>query len=640
MRDYTKYSFYLSILVVIGLLGISRIPAFTVAGVKFKRANIISDLYRYDDETVTDQDAVLSRDDLDFIRDMEDAADYATEGDGEIPEEPAAPANQPGQQAWDFGGESATAAPGGTPGGAAIQLDGTTVIEDYSPDGAIHRFGQLLGSATATRNVRIAFLGDSFIEGDIITADVREQLQDMYGGQGVGFVALASITAEYRPTVRHTFRGWKDYLLANKKNVPESYSDRFYVSGIISAPVNDAWSQYETTTYRKHIGEVPVVRFFYSSAGPADIRFRVNEVHERSFPADSSGAVQQINISGTGIKKVNVSVPATEGFAGYGVSLEGRNGVLVDNYSIRSSTGLSLFGTSAALNSAMNRMLGYDLIVLQYGLNIMSAEVTGYTSYGEQFRNLINYIKRCFPSAAIIVMGVGDRSMQSGGEFVTMPAVPAMVREQRSAAQDCGVAFWNTYQAMGGYNSMRRFAEWGWAAKDYTHLSFSGGRKIATEFVKAIEYARLNAFSPSGDEEEEDGAELPAHYIPTIPAPAESLPADTAGAVRNDAGVQGDVSDWNFDDPDSETAGTGDDAASHYGENTDTGTESPEQEAGSDIEGDGSAIGEENGSARDGGKSGGDGKENGGDGGSSGDEPATSGNEPADQPDVSLPEPS
>ncbi|MCC8019822.1 MAG: hypothetical protein LIO85_08645 [Rikenellaceae bacterium] len=561
MRDYTRYSFYLTILVMVGLLGISRIPAFTVAGVKFKRANIVSDLYRYDDETATDEDAGLSRDDLDFIRDMEDAANYAAEGEDDIPDEPAEPENQPGQQTWDFGGDTGVGTTDAGTGRAEIQLDGVTVIEDYSPDGAIHRFGELLGSATRSRNVRIAFLGDSFIEGDIITADVREQLQEMYGGQGVGFVAMASITAEYRPTVRHTFRGWKDYLLANKKNVPEWYGDRFYVSGIISAPVSDAWSQYETTTYRKHIGEVPVVRFFYSSMVPADILFQVNDTHERSFPADSSGAVQQINISGSGIRKVHVSVPPTEGFAGYGISFEGRNGVLVDNYSIRSSTGLSLFGTSAAVNSAMNRMLGYDLIVLQYGLNIMSAEVTGYSSYGEQFRNLINYIKRCFPSAAIIVMGVRDRSMQSGGEFVTMPAVPAMVKEQRSAAEECGVAFWNTYQAMGGYNSMRRFAEWGWAAKDYTHLSFGGGRKIATEFVKAIEYARLNAYSPSG-EGEEDGGELPVRYEPPVTGQEDSIAAGhAAGAVREDRSEPGGVSDWNFDDsPPGEEVGLAEDS--------------------------------------------------------------------------------
>ena len=39
----------------------------------------------------------------------------------------------------------------------------------------------------ARRPVRIAFFGDSFVEGDILTADLREKLQLAYGGGGTGF---------------------------------------------------------------------------------------------------------------------------------------------------------------------------------------------------------------------------------------------------------------------------------------------------------------------------------------------------------------------------------------------------------------------------------------------------------------------
>ena len=34
--------------------------------------------------------------------------------------------------------------------------------------------------------VRVAFMGDSFVEGDILTADLRELLQDTFSGGGVG----------------------------------------------------------------------------------------------------------------------------------------------------------------------------------------------------------------------------------------------------------------------------------------------------------------------------------------------------------------------------------------------------------------------------------------------------------------------
>ncbi|MCD8072738.1 MAG: hypothetical protein LUE10_06160 [Alistipes sp.] len=518
MRDYTQYSFYLAILVIAGLVCISFVPPFSAGGIKFKRANILSELYTFPDQEAPGDDAGLRREDMDFVREMEDMANYADEGEGindatesVLDGSPSQPANE----TWDLGTGNAGPTAGGGDADRNVSLDNVTPIEDYSPDGEIHRFCNLMESESSRRNVRIAFLGDSFIEGDIITADVREQLQGLYGGQGVGFVAISSVTAEYRPTVKHTFRGWKDYQLAGKKNVPEEYRDRFYVSGTLSVPNSNAWANYETANYRKYISEVSNLRFFYSSTAPAQITFTVDEEHERTFEADTTGQVRQITIAGQGIKSLKVSVPQTDGFTAYGVSLEGNNGIVVDNYAIRSSTGLSLFGTSASVNGAFDRMLRYDLIVLQYGLNIMSAEVTGYGSYGEQFRNLVRYIKRCFPSAAIIVMGVADRSMQKDGDFVTMPAVAGMIKEQRSAAEDCGVAFWSTYDAMGGYNSMKKYAGWGWAAKDYTHLSFAGGRKIATELVKALEYAKINPYFREGSSEPGD---LPDSASPPVPS--------------------------------------------------------------------------------------------------------------------------
>jgi len=57
---------------------------------------------------------------------------------------------------------------------------------------------------------------------------------------------------------------------------------------------------------------------------------------------------------------------------------------------------------------------------------------------------------------------------------------------RRRAARRAGVAFWNVFGAMGGENSMIRFVENNWASKDYTHLSFRGGKEIASALLKAI----------------------------------------------------------------------------------------------------------------------------------------------------------
>jgi hypothetical protein len=91
---------------------------------------------------------------------------------------------------------------------------GMTCIEDYSDSTmrGMTRFYQALDElAKAPRPVRIAYFGDSFIEADILTADLREMLQQKYGGCGVGFVTITSMTSGFRPTVRHSFSGWESH---------------------------------------------------------------------------------------------------------------------------------------------------------------------------------------------------------------------------------------------------------------------------------------------------------------------------------------------------------------------------------------------------------------------------------------------
>ena len=86
--------------------------------------------------------------------------------------------------------------------------DGYVAIEDYTPGGTgISRLRNAF-SQSRERCVRVAFVGDSYIEGDIFTQDVRSQLQDIYGGAGVGYVNMYSEFPGFRRSVRQSGSGW------------------------------------------------------------------------------------------------------------------------------------------------------------------------------------------------------------------------------------------------------------------------------------------------------------------------------------------------------------------------------------------------------------------------------------------------
>jgi hypothetical protein len=103
---------------------------------------------------------------------------------------------------------------------SSVAIDSVQVrIEDFSAGytGLKHFFAALNQIHSLERPVRIAFMGDSFIEGDIILADFRARMQERFGGSGVGFVPVTSKVEQYRPTINQTSKGWKTSSILSER---------------------------------------------------------------------------------------------------------------------------------------------------------------------------------------------------------------------------------------------------------------------------------------------------------------------------------------------------------------------------------------------------------------------------------------
>jgi hypothetical protein len=111
-----------------------------------------------------------------------------------------------------------------------------------------------------------------------------------------------------------------------------------------------------------------------------------------------------------------------------------------------------------------------------------------YDWYTSRMIKVVNKIKQNFPKASILMISVSDRSSNTSGAFKTINTIPVMRNAQRYIAQKTGIAFWDMYEAMGGENSMVKFVKVkpSLAAKDYTHLTFKGGKKISGLLVKSL----------------------------------------------------------------------------------------------------------------------------------------------------------
>ena len=359
-----------------------------------------------------------------------------------------------------------------------------TRIEDYSVGHVgLHRFfAALRNRADLGRPVRVAFLGDSFIEGDILVADFRSALQQRFGGRGVGFVPIASVAAQYRPTVKMASEGWKTWsMLTVPDSLPYTLSCMtFEAESAVPAVSIEAADRYP------ELDSASCLKLIYERNTATQLCLTMNGVADSLAvvlpPTDS---IRQYVYNGP-VHKAEMHFRNAEGFRALGVVMEDSIGVSVDNYSLRGNSGMTLSRLDSARCRELSAIRPYDLIVLQYGLNIVTDTVMQYGWYGKRMEEAVRHLRVCFPETDILMLGVSDRSWQVDGTFETMPAVLALLHAQRQAARRSGIAFWNVFGAMGGENSMVRYVENNWASKDYTHLSFRGGKEIANALLDAL----------------------------------------------------------------------------------------------------------------------------------------------------------
>jgi lysophospholipase L1-like esterase len=365
---------------------------------------------------------------------------------------------------------------------------GLTCIEDYSGDSSALKifFKALASTKERHSDLRIAFYGDSFIEGDVLCGSFRDTLQSLFGGRGVGFVPITSSVTGFRNTIKHRFENWETQSLIVKKDSAVSIGP----AGYSFKPLIGNWVEYSGSKQR-FLREWNTAKIYYTNTGDAAVQYTVDG--DSIFNIEelkTSKTLQEWSYQKKKMKSVKLEFYPSDGLTLYGASFEGDNGIYVDNFSIRGNTGLSLSTMNDKLLKRFGELRNYKLIILQFGVNLVTDDSLNYRAYTKRMVEVVKKLKLAYPKSSFLLLSVGDRSSNKTGRLETMNAVPAMRNAQRAIAEKTKIAFWDMYEAMGGKNSMVEFAQAKppLAAKDYTHLTFKGGRILASSLVKSLLY--------------------------------------------------------------------------------------------------------------------------------------------------------
>lgn len=443
MKNYISRTFLFTLLVVLALVALYFLPSLTIDGHQLRKVDLFSD-----------------------IRQSED---IEADGDTIVLPPPVKPVFVDTCKA------------------------GLTCIEDYSD--STHRgmtpfYVALERMNTLGRPVRIAVFGDSFIEADIFTGDLRDKLQTHYGGCGVGFVAITSMTNGYRPTVRHSFGGWGSHLATDSVYFDHSKQG---ISGGYFIPKPGAYVEMKgQTKYARHLDTCEVATLYFASTGEVEVESSINKGTNEAHHFEGNGSLRMAQVEGR-IGSIRWTVAQADSALFYGVAMDGKNGISVDNFSMRGSSGLSLQSIPAGILRQFNKQRPYDLIILQYGLNVATQRGKNYDKYKKGMLAALEHLKKSFPQAGFLLLSVGDRDYKTEtGELRTMPGVKNLIRYQQTIAAEGNIAFWNMFEAMGGNESMVKLvhAKPSKANYDYTHINFRGGEYLAGLLYETLVYGK------------------------------------------------------------------------------------------------------------------------------------------------------
>ncbi len=372
---------------------------------------------------------------------------------------------------------------------------GVQRIVDFSNGkaGGMAHFYALLDSLSRHKSigrpVRVAYYGDSFIEGDILVSDLRELMQARYGGYGVGWIDAGNELNKYKRTIMHSFSGLTEHMVMKR----DSYT---FANGGIAERYYPMASGASVSLHSKaeypHVAKWNVARLYCKAPAGLSINMSVDG-GTSSFRSLGAASGLQVVETKQSMNNIHYSLSGS-GATLFGVALESDNGIVIDNFSMRGSSGTTLSKIPEATLCDFNSKRPYDLIILQFGMNAITAKSTGkqVEAYMQSMKSVVAHFKKCFPEASLLIVSTPDRGTHTSNGIGTMHGVEMLAGYQEKLASETGVAFYNLFLAMGGEGSMGRLTGQGCGSKDFVHINYKGGKIISKHIFDSFVAGQKN----------------------------------------------------------------------------------------------------------------------------------------------------
>jgi lysophospholipase L1-like esterase len=364
-------------------------------------------------------------------------------------------------------------------------------IEDPTGRGMRAFYEALEKTAQAEKGAitRVGHYGDSSIATDLVTSTVRQNLQGRFGDAGHGFVLAAK---GYIPYKHHGVRQSSNPEAWDPREVVrrQDRNGRYGYGGVQSRAERGAWARVGTA--KQGVGANASRFDVYYEKQPRGGKFFVRlDKEEReivSTKADTLGDGVHSITAPDGPHRIELRYARGGPVSFYGVAVERDGpGVVYDSLGLVGARANRLLNYDEAHIKNQLEQRGVNLIVLGFGGNEASDDRPEEAFY-EDYLQVLNRMRQGREDLSCLVFAPLDQARRHRGRIRTLPTIPLIVAAQRRAAFDSGCAFYDTWQAMGGEDAMRRWykAQPRLAMGDFRHATPAGYEIIGNMFYKAL----------------------------------------------------------------------------------------------------------------------------------------------------------
>lgn len=328
--------------------------------------------------------------------------------------------------------------------------------------------------------LHIWYYGDSQIEGDRITQDLRILMQSTFGGSGLGYIPFSDV-ASYRTIELKPSSSWfKLNCFINKS--PKGFG---FAGKVFKLNTSDSNFKASTGIWISPQQKYQTLWLLHGKTSGAKMKITGKDTFSKNLNiAQTSIAGKMLLSSKPLYGNIQLQLPA--GINYYGYLLEGAGGVQVDNCGIRGHSGDGLKYIEENTIKTQAKQLNTKLVIFHFGNNMIPYLKSREMDYFRKgFEETFLRFKKLIPNASFLVISPGDMGFVRNDQEISYPYIAELVETFRIAAKNTGCAFFDMHGMMLKSGGIKNWQRKGLANLD-GHLSAAGQLLFAKSLFSEI----------------------------------------------------------------------------------------------------------------------------------------------------------